>query len=287
MTRILVTGAAGYVGAQVMAALRAGGHDAVGATRQDADLMDREQVERLLAKVRPTHLIHLAWVTVHGAFWTHPDNNRWLAASLRLVEEFARQGGRRVVTAGSCTEYSWQSAAPLTEAHTPCEPATPYGKAKLALFRRTAQLCGERGLAHAHARLFFSYGPGEKPERLVPLVIRALLAGRPIEISSPAAMRDYLDVRDVGRALAMLAVSDFEGAINVAAGIGVTVRALVQRIAAITGHGELVSFGSSAAADSIVADTGCLSRELGFAPVIDLHAGLADAVQWWQAKDRL
>lgn len=287
MTRILVTGAAGYVGAQVMAALRASGHDAVGATRADADLMERDQVERLLATVRPTHLVHLAWVTAHGAFWTHPDNERWLEASLRLVEEFARQGGRRVVTTGSCTEYSWAGAAPLSEAHTPCEPATPYGKAKLTLFRRTAQLCGDRGLSHAHARLFFSYGPGEKPERLVPLVIRALLAGRPIEISSPAAVHDYLDVRDVGRALAMLAVSDFEGAINVAAGIGVTVRALVQRIAAITGHGELVSFGSPAAADSIVADIGCLSRELGIAPVIDLRAGLADAVQWWQAKDRL
>lgn len=281
MTRILVTGATGYVGRQVMAALRAGGHDAVGATREDADLMEQDQVERLLATVRPTHLLHLAWVTAHGAFWTHPDNERWLEASLRLVEEFARQGGRRVVTAGSCTEYSWKGAAPLSEAHTPCEPATPYGQAKLALYRRTAQLCRDRGLSHAHARLFFSYGPGEKPERLVPLVIRSLLGGRPFEISTPDSVRDYLDVRDLGRALVLLTVSDIQGAINVAAGIGVTVRSLAEAIADIAGRGELLSFRSPAPADSVVADTGRLSRELGFAPAIDLRTGLAKAVQWW------
>lgn len=286
--RIVVTGAAGYVGTQVMAALRAGGHDAVGATRADADLIQQDQVGRLLATVRPTHLLHLAWVTAHGAFWTDPDNERWLAASLKLLDAFAHQGGRRVVTAGSCTEYSWAGAAPLSEARTPCEPATPYGKAKLALFRRTAQLCAERGLSHAHARLFFSYGPGEKPERLVPLVIRSLLAGRPIEISTPDALRDYLDVRDVGRALALLTVSDLEGAINVAAGVGVTVRSLAEMIAEIVGHGELLSFRTSGTSDSVVADVGRLSRELGFVPAIDLKVGLAHAVQWWrQAEVRL
>lgn len=282
MTRILVTGAAGYVGAQVMAALRAAGHEAVGATRADADLTQRDQMEQLLATVLPTHMLHLAWVTAHGAFWTHPDNERWLDASLHLLDCFARRGGRRVVTAGSCTEYSWQGAAPLSEAHTPCEPATPYGKAKLALYRGAAQLCRDRGLSHAHARLFFSYGPGEKPERLVPAVIRSLLAGRPIEISSPDAVRDYLDVRDIGRALALLAVSDVESAINVAAGIGVTVRSLAEEIAAIAGHGELLSFRASASVDSVVADARRLSQELGFAPAIDLRTGLADAVQWWR-----
>lgn len=282
MTRILVTGAAGYVGRQALVALHAAGHDVQGATRADADLMDREQTERLLARVRPTHLLHLAWITAHGAFWTHADNQRWLDATLSLLDGFAHQGGRRAVTVGSCAEYEWGGSTPLSESRTPRRPATPYGRAKLALCERAAELCRRHGLSHAHARLFFSYGPGEKPERLVPLVIRALLARRPIEISTPDSVRDYLDVRDVGRALAALTTGDTAGAINVAAGTGITVRDLVQVIAGITGHGERVSFRPSAAADAVVADAGRLSRELGFSPAIDLHTGLADAVRWWR-----
>lgn len=282
MIRILVTGAAGYVSTQVMAALRAAGHDAVGATRADADLMQRDQVERLLATVQPTHLLHLAWVTAHGAFWTHPDNERWLEASLQLLDSFARQGGRRVVTAGSCTEYSWQGGMPMSEAQTPCDPATPYGKAKLALYRRSAQLCAAHGLSHAHARLFFSYGPGEKPERLVPSVIRSLLAHRPFEVTAPESVRDYMDVRDTGRALAMLVTAEVEGAINVASGVGITVRSLAETIGAICGRSELLSFRPSAPADSIVAGTARLTHELEFTLAFDLRTGLADAVEWWR-----
>lgn len=284
MTRILVTGAAGYVGRQVVAALHAGGHDVRGATRRDADLLERDQAERLLVQVRPTHLVHLAWVTEHGTFWTHPDNDRWFEASRLLVESFARLGGQRIVTVGSCTEYAWEGIAPLSETSSPCRPASLYGRAKLALFEHTAAYCRTQGISHAHARLFFSYGPGEKPGRLVPSVIRALLAARPIEISTPESVRDYMDVRDIGRALAPLTTGGVEGAVNVASGAGITIRQLVEAIAGIIGRGELVSFRAAETSDTVVADTARLAQEVGFAPAIDLHTGLTHAVRWWREQ---
>jgi nucleoside-diphosphate-sugar epimerase len=282
VTRILVTGAGGYVGRQVVAALRGSGYEVTGVARRDADLLDPEQVDRLLAIVRPTQLVHLAWVTTHGAFPTHPDNDRWLDASLLLLESFLRVGGRRIVTAGSCAEYAWEGDAPLSEERSPCRPVSPYAKAKLELYERAAGYCRQRGMSHAHARLFFSYGPGEQRARLVPSVILALLDGRPIEIANPDSVRDYLEVRDLGRGLAMLVASEIEGAVNVASGAGIAIRDLVEAIAAVAGHGELVSFRPAGKADTVVADAGKLSRAVGFAPAISFEDGLADAVRWWQ-----
>jgi nucleoside-diphosphate-sugar epimerase len=65
------------------------------------------------------------------------------------------------VIAGSCTEYDWSGTAPLSEARTPLNPATPYGQAKAATFRAVEARAAAADLSYAHARLFFSFGPHE------------------------------------------------------------------------------------------------------------------------------
>ena len=63
--------------------------------------------------------------------------------------------------AGSCTEYDWSGTAPLSEARTPLNPATPYGQAKAATFRAVEARAAAADLSYAHARLFFSFVPHE------------------------------------------------------------------------------------------------------------------------------
>src|SRR5262245_28150988 len=77
-----------------------------------ADLLDPAAVSALLAEVRPTHLLHLAWVTTPATYWTAPENLTWVAAGLHLVRTFAELGGRRVVVAGSCAEHDWRAGRP-------------------------------------------------------------------------------------------------------------------------------------------------------------------------------
>ena len=86
------------------------------------------------------------------------------------------------MTVGTCAEYDWSTGGRLAE-DAPCRPATRYGRAKLALSRAAAEMA----MPVAHARLFFPYGPGEDPRRLVPSVARAVLAGR--EAPIPAEHR--------------------------------------------------------------------------------------------------
>lgn len=294
MNCILVSGASGYVGRQCLGHLQELGFEVHGIAREPlplagvvlhaADLLQGTDWRSLLNELRPTHLLHLAWTTAHGAFWTDPANDAWLAASRRLVDAFIEAGGRRVITAGSCAEYDWTAPPPFSEAVTPCTPATPYGRAKLALYEHAAARAAAAGLSHAHARLFFSFGPGEQAGRLVPAVILSLAAGREFEIKDAGALRDFLDVREIGRALALIAAGDATGPINIGMGAGVTVGDLAGQIARLMDRPSLLRLQRADSANEIVADTRRLTLEVGFENRVPLAEGLAFAIDWWRTR---
>jgi nucleoside-diphosphate-sugar epimerase len=127
---IVLTGASGFIGSQVVPLLVGAGHTvhvlgrsaAAGCTVHPIDLIADDPAP-LLASIAPEALLHLAWYAKPGAFWHAPENLDWVAASLRLVRGFAAAGGRRVVAAGTCAEYDW-SFETLDELTTPSRPHT-------------------------------------------------------------------------------------------------------------------------------------------------------------------
>src|SRR6516225_8630599 len=119
MNRVLVTGASGFIARHAVAVL-AEHHDAVHAVDLRAgapaknviwhtttNLLDAAAVDRLIAEIRPTHLLHFAWYAEHGRFWTSPLNLDWVAATVAMFKSFVAAGGKRAVFAGSCAEYDW------------------------------------------------------------------------------------------------------------------------------------------------------------------------------------
>lgn len=295
MTRVLVTGGTGFVGGPcVRAALERGAEVHVLArTERDTppgvrfhavDLFDAGRVNEVMSKVRPTHLLHLAWIATPGVYWTSPDNTRWVKASLDLLEAFAEAGGKRAVLTGTCAEYDWTGDDVCQEQDTPLEPATLYGQCKDDLRHRAEAFAAHLSLAWA--RLFFLYGPGEHPARLVPSVVRSLLMGQPAEITAGTQRRDFLHVDDAADALVSLLFSKITGPVNVASGAAVSVREVVTAIGVATGRPELIRFGVKPTPPGepplLVADVTRLRDELGWAPRTQLTDGIARTVGWWR-----
>jgi nucleoside-diphosphate-sugar epimerase len=270
------------------------GQDALpdGAALHRADLLDPESIDALIATVRPTHLLHFAWIAAPGVYWTSAENSRWVDAGTRLAQRFFSSGGRRAVMAGSCAEYDWTRVGVCREESSPladsAAAAAPYAAAKLAMHRSLARLGVQFGASTAWGRIFFQFGPGEHASRLVPSVIRSLLAGREALCSPGTQVRSFLHVADVGDAFAALLDSPLQGAVNVGSGERLSVAALTGAIAAQIGRPDLVRLGAiplqAGEPALLVPDLARLHGELGWRPRFDLESALADTIAWWRRQ---
>ncbi len=181
-----------------------------------------------------------------------------------------------MVGVGTCAEYDW--ATGWLDESTPLRPATRYGAAKAAVGVALPGLARSVDATAAWARVYFVYGPGEGGERLVPSVAGALLAGCRVPTSAGHQRRDFLEVGDVARALAVLVGADVSGPVDVAGGDPVPVRQVVESVAGLVGRPELVGWGERPADPDdapVIASEARRLRALGWGPEVPLDEGVA------------
>jgi nucleoside-diphosphate-sugar epimerase len=290
MKRIIITGATGFLGEWTIPFLHDRGFEihTLGRTppkqRQiefhQVDILDAAATQLVTGRVRASHLLHLAW-NVSPGYWQAAANIDWVSASLCLVRSFEAAGGRRAVLAGTCAEYRWGS--PRFFETTPCCPQTVYGTAKDALRRLLLTYYGSaKSLTIGWGRIFFLYGPRERSGRLVADAVSALLAGTPFPTSHGRQRRDFMYVEDAAAAFAALIDCDVQGPVNIGSGHAVSVRSLLNIIAAEIGNAECLRFGERALSEDephvIEADVTRLAREVGFQPRYNLRSGIAETI---------
>ncbi len=297
--KILLTGGSGFVGRATAAALVEAGHEVHVASRRvplsdvaskaavhTADLLQEDAARRLIAAVAPEVVLHLAWCVTPGHFWTDPANLDWITASLRLARAAAEGGVSRFVGVGTCFEYDWPANAPCVEGLTPLRVHTLYDAAKASLAATLRAYLATTSTRFAWARLFYLYGPGEDERRFVPSIARALLRGDRARCTRGEVVRDFLDVRDAGAALAALAASDTSGDVNVGSGKPIRVAEIAERLAKAAARPDLLDLGALPDRPDeppfVVADVRILREEVGFEPQFDLEPGLADALDFWR-----
>lgn len=301
MKTVLVTGAGGFIGSSVLRLLGKRPYNIHAVSRKipspdhscsasnltwhQVDLFNPEQTENLLNLVQPTHLLHLAWESEPGIYWTSPVNFHWVEASLRLIRCFHANGGQRFVAAGSCAEYDWKQGV-LSET-SPLAFTSAYAACK-NITRFLLQTYSEQaGLSFVWGRLFYLYGPWESPARFVPIIIRSLLQQSEAVCTNGKVHRDYLYVDDAASAFLTLLEADAAGTFNISSGQAISLERLAETIAAMLETPDLIRYEALRADQNetplVQGDVSRL-RNLGWSPETSLKTGLEHTIAWWKEK---
>jgi UDP-glucose 4-epimerase len=306
--KALVTGAAGFIGSHLSAALLDRGDEVVGLdcfTDYYPEAVKRANLAPLLARpgfrvvedalqttpLDPlldgvTHVFHLAAQAGVRKSWgddfrTYTTHN--VDATQRLLEAMKSRPVDRFVYASSSSVYGDAATIPMRE-DSRLQPLSPYGVTKLA----AEQLCylyhANYGLPTVSLRYFTVYGPRQRPDMAFHKFIRAALAGEPIALYGDGGQtRDFTFVADIVAATIAAGDRGWPGAVyNIGGGNRVSMNEVLDLIGRLTGRRldirrEAVQKGDMR---DTFADTRRAQADLGFAPRSTLEAGLAAECDW-------
>jgi UDP-glucuronate 4-epimerase len=303
--RIVVTGAAGFIGSHVAVRLASDGHEVVGIDNYDPyydrlikernaqialdagvervhelDLVDAELSAALDGAEAIVHLAAQAGVRPSwGArFRRYLDANVW--ATQRLLEWQSSQGGTFVFVSSSSV-YGGAADRPFCEDDRLC-PGSPYGVSKLAAEEITHLYGREHGIKSVCVRPFSVYGPRERPDKAVQRFLLAARDGTPIHVNGDGTQRrDFTFVDDVVELIvAALERAPSGSTLNACRGETVELNEVIRLIAMKTARPLAVERGPRKSGDEDVTwgDPGRAREILGSEPRVDLEKGIA--LQW-------
>jgi nucleoside-diphosphate-sugar epimerase len=257
--KILITGANGFVGRQVLRSLGVTESKLYVVLRKGAliDPLLSKRVEKIIYTDNLfaesvewwadqcsgiDTILHLAWYTEPGKYLNSNKNIDCLLGSYHLAQGAKIAGVSRFVGVGSCAEYDLTYGTLSVD--TPLKPETLYGSTKVALYHVLRDWYRGSSIEFAWCRLFYLYGEGEHPDRLVPYVKRQLSAGERVDLSNGTQIRDFIDVKIAGQMICSMTIGERVGAFNICSGVPKTVREMVLDIAGEYSRPDLLNFGA-------------------------------------------
>ena len=306
--RALVTGAAGFIGSHLSAALLDSGASVTGIDSfTDYYSRDIKEVNLGTVKGRPgfnfveaalqdvdltalltgvTHVFHLAgqagvrksW---GGDFDVYIRDN--IQATQRLLEAVARTPIQKYVYSSSSSVYGNHVPLPMRE-DTYLQPLSPYGVTKLAGEHLGNLYCANHGVPAVSLRYFTVYGPRQRPDMAFQRFLTAARDGTPITMYGDGEQtRDFTFVADIVAANMAAAVQGRPGSVyNIGGGSRVTLNHVLDLIRNVTGKTIEVRREPEQKGDMrhTYADTSAARRDLEFSPRVTLENGLDQQYRW-------
>ena len=298
MRRAFVTGASGFIGAAVVRQLLTCGWQ-VAVLQRTAVLGERlramagdlqpivatggtlAEFANALREWQPAAVFHLGWAGVSSV---HRNDAAMQLENVQFACELAGVcvdcGVQHFIGAGSQAEYGPKQVR-ITESEC-AAPTTLYGAAKLSACVLTQRICELAGVRHAWLRIFSTYGPGDNPHWLLPSLIRDLLAGQRPSLTACEQTWDYLHVDDAAAAFTAVAASSACGIFNLASGIELQLRQVIELIRDLVDPTAELGFGEVPYRDDQVmrmqVSVDRLAAAAGFSPRVGLIDGLSQLV---------
>ena len=188
-------------------------------------------------------IIHVAWYAEPGKYLESPLNLECLAGTLNFARSACKQGIKKFVGVGTCFEYDLTSSCPL-DINAPLNPQFLYSIAKLNAFLLLSKYFNNENIDFLWTRIFYLYGEDEDERRLVAVLRKKLALGEPVDLTSGNQIRDFMDVKIAGSMIAKAAMARNVGPFNVCSGEGQSIRELAEKIAEEYGRKDLLNFGA-------------------------------------------
>ena len=299
-SRILVTGAAGFVGGHLVPMLRAAFPDAALFT-PTTDITDAEAVARMVQDAAPDACIHLAAIAAIPAARTQPDH-AWqvnLHGTLALAGAILRHAPAcRLVfpSSADCYGGSFRSGMALDETAA-LAPRNTYAATKAAAELALGALAAE-GLRAIVLRPFNHTGPGQSDAFVVPAFARQVarieagLQPPVLNVGALDPLRDFLDVRDVTDAYVACLRTDWAPGtiLNIASGTPRRIGDVLAALVAMAGITASVSTGAAllrpADIPTATGNAHAARTALGWSPRIPWNQTLADVLDDWRQRVR-
>ena len=307
MSKVLVTGGAGFIGSNLARLLLDEGREVTvydnlsSGYRQNVEAMpgarfvegDVRDAERLTEAMRGADTVfHLAASVGNTRSIEHPveDSEINVIGTLRVLEAARSLGVRKVVFSSSAGIFGELKFLPIREDH-PVEPDSPYGASKLAAEKMCLAYSKLYELEAVALRYFNVYGVNQRYDaygNCIPIFAHRMLRGETVTIFGDGEQtRDFVNVRDVARAnLLASEARGVSGAFNVASATSITINRLVELMSEASGLRPEVVYGPPRKGDvrHSRADITAAHASLGFEPSVGMTEGLAEYMMWAKAE---
>ena len=259
MKSILLTGATGFVGTQIIKSLQNYNVNIIPVVRNGKESLFKDclKIKKIISsrnifkesevwwknKCKDVDVvIHAAWYVEPGKYLYSSRNLDCLIGSLNLVRGAINANISKFVGIGTCFEYDLTYKR--LSVKTPLKPISLYAASKVSLFTILSQLLTKSSIKFNWCRLFYLYGEGEDKRRFIPYLHSQLSKNNEVDLTTGEQIRDYLNVSEAGKIISKVALGNYKGAINICSGKPVSIKQLAEKIADIYSGRDLLNFGA-------------------------------------------